>query len=83
MVVKLTSYHMSMSPDYHPETDTTNLLSPKMGSKYRMLVSSALWATVLGHFDVMYAVSTHARYNALPHQGHLVGMIRVFVWLTP
>ena len=48
--VKLRSYHAPMSPDYHPEVDETPLLSPENGSRYRMLVDSALWVTTLGTF---------------------------------
>ena len=70
-----------MDPDYHPEIDELPLLIPEMGTKYCMLVGSALWATVLGRFDIMYATSTFARYNALPREGHLNGMIRLFGYL--
>ena len=52
-----------------------------MASKYRMLVGSALWATTLGRYDIIYATSTFARYNAIPREGHLNGMLRVFGYL--
>ena len=74
----LRNFHMPMDVDYRPETDESPLLSPNEGSKYRMLVGSALWATVLGRFDILYAVSTFARYNSMPREGHLDGMIRLF-----
>ena len=79
--VRLRNYQMPMDPDYRPEVDDSELLSPEMGSKYRMLVGSALWATTLGRYDVMYAVSTLARYNAMPREGHLQAMLRVFGYL--
>ena len=79
--VKLRSYHAPMSPDYHPEVDETPLLSPEDGSRYRMLVGNALWATTLGRHDILYATSTFARYNALPREGHLKGMLKVFGYL--
>ena len=40
--LKLRSYHAPMSPDYHPEVYESPLLSPEDGSRYRMLVGSAL-----------------------------------------
>ena len=46
-----------------------------------MLVGSALWATVLGRNDIMYAVSTLARYNAIPRHNHYKAMLRVFGYL--
>ena len=78
---KLRSSHMPMSPDYHPEIDDSPLLTPEDGSRYRMLVGSALWATTLGRHDILYATSTFARYNAVPREGHLLGMLRVFGYL--
>ena len=81
MEIKLKSFHMPMDPDYHPEIDETPLLTPELHSKYCMLVGSALWIIVLGRFDVMYATSTFARYNAMPREGHLKGMLRVFGYL--
>ena len=47
-----------MDPDYKPELDDSELLSPEMGSKYRMLVGSALWAATLGRFDITNVVTT-------------------------
>ena len=77
----LKSSHTPMSPEYRPETDDSPLLSPEDGSRYRMLVGSALWATTLGRHDILYATSTFARYNAIPREGHLLGMLRVFGYL--
>ena len=81
MHVQLRNYHMPMNPGYHPEIDESAILTPEMASKYRMLVGSALWATTLGRYDIMYATSTFARYNAIPREGHLNGMLRVFGYL--
>ena len=77
----LKSSHMPMSPEYRPEIDDSPLLSPEDASRYRMLVGSALWATTLGRHDILYATSTFARYNAIPREGHLLGMLRVFGYL--
>ena len=77
MNVKLKNYQMPMDPNYHPEVDDTPLLSSELASKYRMLVGSGLWATTIGRFDVLYAVNTFARYNVMPREGHLEGMLRV------
>ena len=81
MNVKLRNYQMPMDPNYHPEVDDSPFLSPDLVSKYRMLVGSGLWATTLGRFDVLYAVHTFARYNVMPREGHLEGMLRVFGYL--
>ena len=72
---KFRHFHIPMDPNYRPEVDDTELLSPEMSSKYRMLVGSGLWATTLGRYDVLYAVNTFARYNMIPREGHLQGML--------
>ena len=70
-----------MDPNYHPETDQTEFLILAEITKYQMLVGSANWAVSLGRFDIHYAVSTLARYSALPRQGHLQAILRVFGYL--
>ena len=70
-----------MDPKYHPEVDDSSFLGEKLRSKDRMLVGSALWASTLGRFDVLYATNTLARYNAIPREGHLNAMLRVFGYL--
>ena len=77
-------FHKAKSPmidTYHPEQDTTPLLSPENISKYRALIGSGNWVVTLGRFDVAYAVSTMARYCMAPREGHLIAMKRVFGYL--
>ena len=70
-----------MQSEYHPELDTSEYLGEEAHAKYRMLVGSAQWAISLGRFDIAYAVSTLARYSALPREGHLQAMLHVFGYL--
>ena len=77
----LRQYGSPMDPLYHPETDTTELLGPEDVSKYRMLIGSGNWIVTLGRFDIHYAVGTLARYLAIPREGHLKAMLRVFGYL--
>ena len=76
--VKLRNYGSPLEAGYHPETDETPLLSPNEVTKYRMLIGCAQWAVTLGRYDVMFAVSTMARYSAAPREGHLKTMLRAF-----
>ena len=46
-----------------------------------MLIGAGIWAVTLGRFDVHYAISTMARFNILPREGHLKELLRVFGYL--
>ena len=72
---ELRKQNSPMQSDYHPELDTSAYLGEEDHARYRMLVGSAQWAISLGRFDIAYAVSTLARYSALPREGHLQAMI--------
>ena len=43
-----------------------------------MLIGSGNWIVTLGRFDTHYAVGTLARYSAIPREGHLKAMLKVF-----
>jgi len=66
---------------YHPELDTSDLVSDEGISKYRMLIGSLNWAVTLGRFDAMFAAVTMARYSIAPREGHVRTMLRVFGYL--
>ena len=78
---KLRHYNSPMEADYHPEVDDTPLLTGEDISKYRMLIGSAMWAVTLGRYDVMYAVTTLARYNMAPREGHFKAALRIISYL--
>ena len=73
--------NVPFDPNYHPEIDETPLLNGNDVSKYKMLIGSALWGTVLGRYDIIYATCTLARYNAIPRQGHLNAALKLFGYL--
>ena len=79
--VTLRNYGSPLEGGYHPELDTSELLTGSDVSKYRMLIGSANWAVTLGRFDIHFAVSTMGRYSAAPRKGHMAAMIRVFGYL--
>ena len=79
--VKLRNYNSPMEAELHPELDESPYLGEKKHSIYRMLIRLAQWAVTLGRFDIAYAVSTMARYTALPKEGHLKAMTRLFGYL--
>ena len=61
-----------------PELDDSPLLDARQTSIYRGLVGSANWVCTLGRFDIQFALSSLARFNAAPREGHFLAMKRVF-----
>jgi hypothetical protein len=74
-------YKSPMESTYHPESETTDFLSPKDASLYRGLIGSANWIITLGRFDINYAVNALSRFGMAPREGHLKAMFRVFGYL--
>ena len=70
-----------MEAEYHPELEASPVLGEHDHSIYRMLVGSAQWAVTLGRADIAFAVSTMARFSAMPREGHLSAMFRLYGYL--
>ncbi|MGH7974543.1 MAG: reverse transcriptase domain-containing protein, partial [bacterium] len=79
--IRLGSFTSPMADGDHPEIDDSDLLDENDVSIYRMLIGSAQWAVTLGRWDILYAVSTMARFNAIPRKGHKERMLRIFGYL--
>ena len=67
--------------EYHPELETTDLLSPTDISKYKSLIGSGNWLITLGRFDIQFAISTLSQYSMAPRKGHMQALQRVFGYL--
>jgi len=78
---QLRNYHSPLEGGYHPELDTSDLVSDKDISKYRMLIGSLNWAVTLGRFEMMFAAVTMTWYSVAPREGHMKTMLRVFGYL--
>ena len=70
------------SEEYHPELDTSELLSPPEISKYKSLIGSGNWLITLGRFDVQYAISSLSQYSMVSRHGHIVALHHVFGYLA-
>ena len=69
-------------PDgYHPEICETPFLNPDKASFYRSMVGALQWIVAIGRVDVAYSASSMARFGAMPREGHLEAMYRVFGYL--
>jgi hypothetical protein len=67
--------------DYHPELDTTPYLEDDDANYYLSLIGILQWLNELGRVDICHAVSLMSRFNALPRQGHLEAVLRIFGYL--
>ena len=79
--IRLKNYSSLMEAEYHPELEASPVLGEHDHSIYRMLVGSAQWAVTLGRADIAFAVSTMARFSAMPREGHLSAMFRLYGYL--
>ena len=75
------SFKSPMAEEYHPEEDDSPLLDENGISKYQSLIGTGIWIITLGRFDISYAISSLAAYAALPREGHIKALQRVFGYL--
>ena len=66
----------------HPELDTSELLDDDDIKKYQSMIGALQWAVQIGRFDVAVAVMTMSRFRALPRQGHLERVQRIYGYLS-
>jgi hypothetical protein len=78
---KFKKQNVPFSEEYHPELDTSELLSPPEISKYKSLIGSENWLT-LGHFDIQFAMSTLSQYSMAPRAGHMTALHQIFGYLA-
>jgi len=67
--------------NYRPESDITPELTPKKASYYQSLIGVLRWIVELGRGDLAMEVSAMASMMALPREGHLETVFRMFSFL--
>jgi hypothetical protein len=67
-----------MSTKYRPELDTSPELSPEVANWYQSAIGILRWAVELGWIDLTTETSMLAAHMALPREGHLKAVLRVF-----
>lgn len=70
-----------MSTTYRPELDTSPELSPETANWYQSAIGVLRWAIELGRIDIVTEVSMLASQMALPREGHLIAVLRIFSYL--
>lgn len=66
----------------HPELDTSELLDDEKTKLYQSLIGALQWVIQIGRFDVAPAVMTMSRFRAMPREGHLDRVKRIFGYLS-
>ena len=73
--------HAPLDPSDHPELDESPLLEQDGIQRYQSLMGMLQWAVTLGRMDIMCAVMTMSRFRAMPREGHLERLKRIFAYL--
>ena len=68
--------------DYRPEMDTSKELNEKEASFYHSQIGILRWIVELGRIDIITEVSLLSSHLALPRDGHLDALLRVFSYLS-
>ena len=67
--------------DYRPETDTSPELAPHAIAYYQSLIGVLRWIVELGRGDICMEVSALSSMMAMPREGHLDQLFRIFAFL--
>jgi hypothetical protein len=64
--------------DYRPEMDTTPELNAAQANYYQSQIGVLRWMVELGRVDIITETSLLASQTAMPREGHLDAMLRMF-----
>ena len=65
---------------YHPELDDSPELEADDITRYQELIGIVRWATEIGRVDVVHEISILSQYQAVPREGHMEQLLRVFAF---
>ena len=71
-------YRTPLDKSDHPELDTSGILEGDMAAKYLTMVGQLQWLVTLGRFDIHAQVTTMSRFRAVPRQGHMERLKRIY-----
>jgi hypothetical protein len=70
-----------MGTSYRPELDVSPVLDAEIANYYQSLIGVLRWTVEIGRIDITTEVSMLAAHMAMPRQGHLYAVFRVFAYL--
>jgi hypothetical protein len=74
-------YHSPLEKGDHPEMDASHILDSDKTQLYQSLIGALQWIITIGRIDVMSAVVTMSAFRAIPRQGHLERVKRIYGYL--
>ena len=76
-----TKCYTPLASDYRPELETSAELKSDGVQVYQELIGVLRWAVELGRVDILLEVSLMSTYMAMPREGHLNQLYRIFGYL--
>ena len=67
-----------MRASYRPELDVTPVLSPHDVAYYQSLIGMLRWMVELGRIDICLEISMMSSHLAMPREGHMAEVLRIF-----
>ena len=77
-----TKYSSPLEKGDHPEFDTSDFLDDTEVQRYQSLIGALQWAISIGRFDISTAVMTLSSFRAMPRQGHMDRVKRLYGYLS-
>ena len=71
-----------MTPGDHPEMDDSPLLNSDGIKQFQSMIGMLQWAVSIGRFDIHCAVMTMGSFRAMPREGHLKILKKIFAYLN-
>jgi len=75
-------YRSPFEPDDHPELDLSPELPPEKIKVYQSLIGQCQWVIQLGRFDIAVHVMTLSSFRAIPREGHLDRLMKIYGYLS-
>jgi len=72
---------LPLKGDYHPELDTSPLLSEDDAQLFASYIGILQWAIELARIDLTQAVSLMAQFRNAPRDGHMEAVLRIFGYI--
>lgn len=76
-----TKFSSPLEKGDHPELDTSEELDMDGIRKYQSLIGALQWCITLGRIDIATAVMTMSSFRAMPRQGHLERLKRIYGYI--
>jgi hypothetical protein len=70
-----------MATTYRPDLDVSPELDPDTANYYQSFIGVLCWTIEIGRLDINTEVSMLAAHMAMPREGHLYAVFRIFSYL--